>query len=51
MAKLKCTAHGRRVMILETDSQWIHRNDGSNCDSVNATIGRGKITRGQEEFE
>jgi hypothetical protein len=51
MAKLKCTAHGRRVMILETTGEWIHREDASNCDSLNAKIGHGQITRGQEEFE
>ncbi len=38
MAKLKCEAHQRRVVIF--DQKMIHRNgDGSKCLSMYATIG------------
>lgn len=38
--KLKCDAHGRRVITIPGKTKFIHRNgDGSECLSRTATIG------------
>lgn len=45
--KLKCTAHGRRIIMLKGTGKWVHRTgDLSDCDSLNAKIGDEEIFRG-----